>query len=76
MGFIGYYIKKNNIVSVIILLPMILLLAYLGLGYLTSTIENFPHHLLSCISCFALIIIIPYYLFDKHQPYFAYSIYL
>ena len=65
MGFIGYYIKKGNILSVIILFPMLLFLAYLGLGYLSSVIENFPHHLLSCIACFAMIIIIVINLFDK-----------
>ena len=53
MGFIGYYIKKNNIFSVIILLPMLVFLAYIGLGYLSSTIYSFPHHLLSFIACFA-----------------------
>lgn len=65
MGFIGYYIKKGNILSVIILFPMLLFLSYLGLGYLSSVIENFPHHLLSCIACFAMIIIIVISLFDK-----------
>jgi len=28
MGYIGYYIKKDNILSVIILLPMLILLSY------------------------------------------------
>lgn len=65
MGFIGYYIKKKNIISMIILLPMLLLLAYLGINYLSSVIESFPHHLLSCIVCFLMIIIIIFNLFDK-----------
>ena len=65
MGFIGYYIKKNNILSAIILLPMFILLSYLGLGYLNSAIDNFPHHILSCISCFAMIIIVTLALLDK-----------
>ena len=65
MGFIGYYIKKKNIISMIILLPMLLFLAYLGLGYLSATMETFPHHLLSCIACFLMIIIIIFNLFDK-----------
>ena len=65
MGYIGYYIKKNNILSVIILVPMLILLAFMGLGYLNSTIENFPHHLLSFIFCFTFIIIIVLNVFDN-----------
>ena len=65
MGFIGYYIKKKNILSVIILLPMLCLLAYFGLGYFSSAISSFPHHLLSFIACFAMIIIIILNIFDK-----------
>ena len=65
MGFIGYYIKKKNILSMIILLPMLLLLAFMGLGYFSSMIENFPHHLLSFIACFSIIVIVVFNLFDK-----------
>ena len=65
MGFIGYYIKKKNIISMIILLPMLLLLAYIGFGYFISMISNFPHHLLSFIACFFIIIMVVLNLFDK-----------
>lgn len=65
MGFIGYYIKKKNIISMIILLPMLLLLAYMGFVYFTSMISNFPHHLLSFIACFLIIIMVVLNLFDK-----------
>ena len=58
MGYIGYYIKKDNILSVIILLPMLILLAIIGIGFLNSTLEKFPHHLLSAIFCFSAIILI------------------
>jgi len=69
MGFIGYYINKKNWLSVVILLPMLLLLVYLGLGYLDAVVDNFPHHLLSCISCFGIILIVVLCLFDelKHK---------
>ena len=67
MGFIGYYIKKKNILSLIILLPMLILLAYHGLGYLNSTLVDFPHHLLSFIICFLMIIVIVFYTFDKNK---------
>ena len=65
MGFVGYYIKKNNILSLIIILPALFLLTILGLGYLNQAINNFPHHLLSAIFCFALIITIVLNIFDK-----------
>ena len=65
MGYVGYYIKKNNILSVLILLPMLLLLAYLGLGYLSAVVENFPHHLLSFIFCFTLIIVLIFNIFKN-----------
>lgn len=65
MGYIGYYIKKKNIVSVIILAPMIIFLAWLGVDYISTTIDSFPHHLLSAIWCFLFIIIIVLCLFDK-----------
>ena len=69
MGFIGYYIKKKNWLSVLILSPMIVALVFLGLGYINSAIESFPHHLLSGIACFLFIIIIVLSLFDnkKHR---------
>ena len=65
MGFIGYYIKKKNILSVIILIPMIVFLSFLGIDYVSAVINNFPHHLLSAIWCFLFIIIITLGLFDK-----------
>ena len=65
MGYIGYYIKKKNIISMVILLPMLILMGYLGVGYLTSMIESFPHHSLSMIFCFIVPIIIILSIFDK-----------
>ncbi len=65
MGFIGYYIKKKNLLSVLILAPMIVFLVLLGIGYINSAIESFPHHLLSGIACFAIIIVVVLYLFDN-----------
>ncbi len=65
MGYIGYYIKKKNYLSMIILLPMLLFLSSHGIGYLSSVIDKFPHHLLSFIACFSFIVIIVLNLFDK-----------
>ena len=65
MGFIGYYIKRKDIISVLILLPALGLLAYQGIGFLSSTLESFPSHFLSTIFCFASIIFIVIGVFDK-----------
>jgi hypothetical protein len=64
MGYIGYYINKKNWLSVLILSPMIVFLVFLGFGYINSAIESFPHHLLSGISCFLIIIVVVLNLFD------------
>ena len=72
MGYIGYYIKKKNWLSVLILSPMIVLLTYLGFNYINMTINNFPYHILSGISCFLIIIVVVHYLFDKkHLKYIS-----
>ncbi len=68
MGYIGYYINKKNWLSVLILSPMIVFLVFLGFGYINSAIESFPHHLLSGISCFLIIIVVVLNLFD-HKKY-------
>ena len=65
MGFIGYYMQKKNILSFLIILPMLIFLAYLGIGYLSSCFENFPNHLLSFICCFIFIIMIVLNVFNK-----------
>lgn len=65
MGYIGYYIKKKNWLSLLILSPMIVTLVFLGIGYINSTINDFPHHLLSSISCFLIIIVVVLSLFDN-----------
>ena len=58
MGYIGYYIKKDNILSIVILLPMLILLSLTGLGFFKSAFNHFPNHILSGIFCFAAIILI------------------
>ena len=67
MAFVGWYLKKRNWVSVLILSPMLLLLAMLGVGFIQSAIKNPPYHLLSGIFCFAQIILYAFGLFDKKR---------
>lgn len=65
LGLIGYYIKKKNVWSVLILAPMFILLAGLGVSYLRSAVNNFPNHLMSAISCFLIIVVVVIGIFDK-----------
>ena len=67
MGYIGYYLQKKNIISAIILSPMIVVLVLSGLGYINNAINSFPHHLLSGISCFLMIIIMVLNIFDSKK---------
>ena len=71
MGFIGYSIKKKNWLSVLILSPMIVALVFMGLGYINSAIESFPHHLLSGIACFSIIAIVILSLFEEKKYRFV-----
>ena len=67
MGYVGYYIKKDNILSIIIILPMLILLSILGIGFFTSMLKNFPNHLLSGIFCFAAITLIILGVFNNRK---------
>ncbi len=69
MGYIGYYIKKKNWLSVLILSPMIVALVFFGLGYINRAINSFPHHILSGIACFLIIVVVVLCLFNdkKHR---------
>ena len=67
MAFVGWYLKKRNWISVLILSPMLLLLAMLGVGFIQSAIKNPPYHLLSGIFCFAQIILYAFALLDKKR---------
>ena len=67
MGFIGYYMKKDNWLGLLILVPM---LAFVGLhyqGFLKETLMAFPSHLLSTIFCFITIIIYPICIFKNKK---------
>ena len=67
MAFVGWYLKKRNWISVLILFPMIFMLAEHGMGFIQSAIKNPPYHLLSGIFCFAQIILYSFALFDKKK---------
>lgn len=59
-AFLGWFIKKDNVWSGLILSVMLGLLVMLGMGYLRTTIRSFPSHLISTLFCFGQI---PLYIF-------------
>ena len=66
-AFIGWFIKKNNILAGIILSVMLVLLVYMGTGYLNTAIYNFPNHLLSAVYCFAIVPVMIYGIFSDKK---------
>lgn len=54
-AFIGWYVKKDNLLSGFILSVMLVLLVFIGVGFLRDTLENFPRHLVSTLFCFGQI---------------------
>lgn len=64
MAFVGWFVKKRNWLSLLILSPMIILLTLLGVRYMQWALFNFPDHIISAIFCFAQIILYLYAFFD------------
>ena len=67
MGFIGYYMKKDKWWGLLILIPMLLLTAEEGMGYLSETMFSFPRHLLTTIFCMSVLIIYPLAIFNNKK---------
>lgn len=51
MAYIGYFMKKDKWWGLLILTPMLIFLGFHYSGFLSKTIFNFPHHLISAIFC-------------------------
>ncbi len=67
-AFVGWYIKKDNIVAGIIFSVAAAILILTGVGYVSGFPQSFPNHLLSAIYCFAVIPVMAYSLFSKKEP--------
>lgn len=63
MAFVGWYLRRRNWLSLLILSPMIVLLAWLGTGYARMTIMRFPDHLIAAVFCFGQILLYLYAFF-------------
>lgn len=65
-AYIGWHIKKDNVLSALLLSVMLILLAFLGVGYAKDTLAHFPNHLISTLFCFGQIPLLIYGVFrDK-----------
>ncbi|MBQ7504818.1 MAG: hypothetical protein IJT79_05815 [Ruminococcus sp.] len=64
MAFVGWYLKKRNWLSLLILSPMLVFLTIQGEGYFAKAIANFPSHIIAAIFCFAQIALYLYAFFD------------
>ena len=67
MGFIGYYMKKDQWWGLLILTPMLVLVGFHYQGFLNETLMAFPNHLLSTIFCLLTIIIYPAFIFKNKK---------
>ena len=67
-GFIGWYLKKDQWYSGLILSAMTVLLASIGVSFVRGFEDSFPNHLLTVIYCFAIIPVFIFGIFKKWQP--------
>ena len=66
-GFIGWYTKKDEWYSGLILASMMTLLAFTGINYIHGFGNTFPDHLITTIYCFGIIPVFLFGIFHKWQ---------
>lgn len=59
-AYIGWYIKKDNVLAGIILSVMLVFSIFLGAGYLRDLTAHFPNHLISTLFCFGQVPLLIY----------------
>ncbi len=64
-AFIGWYIKKRNWLSLLILLPVLLLLGMIGADGIRHVIHQFPNLLIMVLFCIAQILLYLYTFTEK-----------
>lgn len=67
-AFLGWYIKKDEWYSGLILSVMTVLLALTGVGCIRNFIETPPNHLITAIYCFAIIPVFIFGIFKNKTP--------
>lgn len=66
-AMVAYVIKKDNILSAIILSGACGILSFMGMYFLASTLDHFPNQLISTIFCFALAFILIFTLLKQKK---------
>ena len=64
-AFIGWYIKKKNYLSALILLPVIFFLTYTYVDGFKSAFRHFPHLLLMALFCLGQVLLYMYVFMEK-----------
>ena len=67
MGFIGYYMKKDEWWGLLILAPILVFLGEHYSTYLSKTLFSFPYHLLTTLFCLITLIIYPIAIFNNKK---------
>ena len=67
-AFIGWFIKKDNILSGVILSVVLVLLAMPGIVYAQNAIRHFPKDLGGAIYCFGAIVLLIFAVFTDKKP--------
>ena len=70
-AFIGWYIRKKNWLSLLILMPVLLLLAYLCKDVVKQVIHAFPHLLVMLLFCVLQILLYLYAFTEKRSQRIA-----
>ena len=64
---VAWQLKRKDWLSVLVLSVATGYLAFMSVTYLHSVMQNFPHHLLSCIFCFVLAVFLILVLLEKKK---------
>ena len=67
MGYIGWYMKKEQWWSLLILVPMLLFVGFHYTGFLRYCYSFFPYRLLSTLFCAATMLIYPWFIFQNEK---------
>jgi hypothetical protein len=67
-GFVGWYLKKDEWYSGVILSFMTVFLVYTGINYIGGFEDSFPNHFFTTIYCFGIIPVFIFGIFKKWQP--------
>lgn len=74
-AYIAWYVKKDNVISSIILSIATSFLVIQGTDFLCSTLDHFPKNFLSCVYCYLLAyLLIDRILHKKRNKVVAYVI--